>query len=122
ASSRRRGAAGGLVVGASGGLAFCSGGNFRTGSAITLLFLCLFARHGLDGVADVFLDLFQLREQPLRVSRVDAVERGRGQFGAQLGELQQQRSRRLAQIEPVDAAVVFVAAPLDPAVVAELVD
>ena len=56
------------------------------------------------------------------ISGVDAVERGRRQFGAKPGELAEQGTRGLAQIEAVDTAVVLVAAAFDPAIVAELVD
>src|SRR5476649_400900 len=72
ASSRRRGSVASLIRGLTGGLAFCSGGNFSTGSAIALLLLRWFARRILDRVADVFLDRFQLREQAMGVGRVDA--------------------------------------------------
>jgi hypothetical protein len=37
-----------------------------------------------------------LREQAVGVGRIDAFERGRRQFGAQPGELAEQRTRRLA--------------------------
>ena len=56
------------------------------------------------------------------IGGVDAVKRGRRQFGAKPRELAQQRARGLAQIKTVDAAVVLVAAALDQAIVAELVD
>ncbi len=58
----------------------------------------------------------------MRIGGIDAFQRGRGEFGAQPGELAEQRTRGLLQIEAVDAAVGFVAAALDQAVVAELVD
>jgi len=93
-----------------------------TGSAIALLLSGRFAGWGLDGIADVFLDDFELGEQAVGIGRIDAFQRGRGQFGAQPCELGEQRARGLAQIETVDAAVVVVAAALDPAIVAELVD
>ena len=56
------------------------------------------------------------------VGRIDAFERGRGQFGAQPAQFAEQRARGLAQIKPVDAAVGLVAAALDPAIVAQPVD
>jgi hypothetical protein len=63
-----------------------------------------------------------LVEQAVGVGGVDAVKRGRRQFGAKPGELAEQWPRSLAQIEAVDAAVVLVAAAFDPAIIAELVD
>jgi hypothetical protein len=96
AINRRRGSAAILVRGLRGGLPFCSGGNLR----------------------HVFLDRFQLGEQAMRVSRIDAFERGRRQFGAQPAQFAEQRTRSLAQIEPVDAAVGIVAAAFNPAVIA----
>src|SRR5581483_4526204 len=120
ASRRRRGSAASLIRGLTGGAPFCSGGNFRTGSAIALL-LSGFACGGLDGVSYIFLDLFQLCEQPKGIGRVDAVKRGRGEFGAQPRELAEQRASGLEQIEPIDASVARVTPPLDPVVLAELV-
>src|SRR5258707_15409305 len=122
ASRRRRGSAAIFCGEVSGGTPFCSAGNFSTGSAIALFFLLRFFIRALDGVANVFLDGFELSEQALRVGRGDAFKRGRRQFGAQPAQFAEQRARRLAQIEPVDAAVGIVAAALDPAVVAEPVD
>src|SRR5215472_16088008 len=98
ASRRRRGSAASLMRGFAGGTPFCSGGNFRTGSAITLL-LPGFTRGGLDRVSYIFLDLFQLCEQPMGIGRMNAVERGRGEFGAQAGELAEQLAPGLQQIE-----------------------
>src|SRR5437667_3286944 len=123
AISRRRGSAAsfGRDVGDTG-LFFCSGGNLSTGSAITLLLSWRLVRRMLDRVANVFLDEVELGEQAVGISRVDAVERGGRQFGAKPGELAEQRTRSLAQIETVDAAVILVAAAFDPAIVAELVD
>src|SRR3954466_14364809 len=77
ASRRRRGCAAALATGCSGGLAFCSTGNFSTGSAIALLLFVGFFVGALDGVADVFLDGLELREQAMRVRRTDALQRGR---------------------------------------------
>src|SRR5258708_3403008 len=76
----------------------------------------------LDGVAHVFLDGFELVEQAVGVGRTDALQRRGGQFGAQAAQFAEQRAGGLAQIKPVDAAVGLVAAALDPAIVAELVD
>ena len=76
----------------------------------------------LDRVANVLLDQVELGEKTVGVGGVDAVERGRRQFGAKPGELAEQGTRGLAQIKAVDAAVVLVAAAFDPAIVAELVD
>src|SRR5882724_10629142 len=119
AISRRRGSAASFGRAGEAGLAFCSGGNLSTGSANALLLSGRFAGRILDRVANVFLDRFELGEQAVGVSGVDAFQRGRRQFGAQAPELAQQRTRRLLQIEPVDAAVGLVAAALDPAIVAE---
>src|SRR4029079_5634327 len=104
------------------GLPFCSGGNLSTGSAIALFLSRRLVRRMLDRVANVLLDAVELVEKAMGVGGVDAVERGRRQFGAQPGEFSQQGPRRLAQIEAVDAAVVSVAAAFDPAIVTELVD
>src|SRR6478735_12483482 len=122
AISRRRGSAAsfGRAAGAAG-LPFCSGGNLSTGSANALL-LSGFAGRILDRVANVFLDQVELGEHAMSIGGIDALQRGRGQFRAQPGELAEQRARRLLQIEAVDAAVGLIAAPLDPAIAAELVD
>src|SRR5258705_6942567 len=119
---RRRGSAAsfGRDVGDTG-LFFCSGGNLSTGSAITLLLSRRFVRRMLDRVANVLLDQVELGEQAVGIGRVDALQRGRGEFGAQPSELAEQGTRDLAQIEAVDAAVVLVAAAFDPAIIAELV-
>src|SRR5829696_4379707 len=111
AISRRRGsdASFGRGVG-DAGLFFCSGGNLSTGSAIALLLSRRFVRRMLDRVAHVFLEQVELGEQAVGIGRIDAVERRRRQFGAKPGELAEQGTRGLAQIEPVDAAVFFVAA------------
>src|ERR1700743_3171546 len=122
AISRRRGSAASFFWPGFAGAPFCSGGNLRTGSAILLFFLRWFAGRILDRVAYVFLDRFQLGEQAMRIRRTDAVERGRGEFGAQACEFAEQRPGGFAQIEPVDAAVGVVAAAFDPAIVTELVD
>src|ERR1700709_1537194 len=114
ASRRRRGSAATFFGSLSGGTPFCSAGNFSTGSAIALVFLLRFFIRALDGVANVFLDGFELSEQPMRVGRVDAFKRGRRQFGAQPAQFAEQRARGLAQIQPVDASVAIVAAALDP--------
>src|ERR1700730_6080029 len=121
AISRRRGSAASFTRGFAGGAPFCSGGNLRTGSAIALL-LSRFACGGLDGVSYIFLDLFQLCEQLMSIGGMNAVERGRGEFGAQAREPAEQRASGLQQVETVDAAVGGIAAPLDPVVAAELVD
>src|SRR6201996_3839823 len=118
AISRRRGSAASFFGGAAG-LPFCSGGNLRTGSAILLFFLGEFLLGRLvgwilDRVADVLLDRLQLGQQAVRIGGIDAVERGRGEFGTKPGELAEQRPRGLAQIEAVDAAVAVVAAAFDP--------
>src|ERR1700737_346658 len=104
AISRRRGSAASLIRGLTGGAPFCSGGNFRIGSAIALLLLRWRARWILNGVADVCLVGFQLREQAVRIGRIDALERGRGQLRAQPAQFSQQLAPGLAQIEAVDAA------------------
>src|SRR5215469_1022968 len=105
---RRRGSAASLTRGFAGGAPFCSGGNFRTGSAIALL-LSLVRCGGLDGVSYIFLDLFQLSEHAMGIGRMDAVERGRGEFGAQAGELAEQLASGFEQIETVDSTVGGVA-------------
>src|SRR4051812_21776477 len=79
ANSPRRGSAAALDSGCSGGLAFCSAGNFNTGSAIALLLFLSFFVGALDGVANVFLDGFEVSEQAVRVGRIDAFQRGRRQ-------------------------------------------
>src|SRR3979411_3239549 len=122
AINRRRGSAAIFTRGCAGGLPFCSGGNFSTGSAIALFLPWRFPRGRLYRLAHVFLDRFQLREQAQAVGRIDAFKRGRRQFGAQASELAEQGTRGLAQIEPVDAAVAVVAAAFDPAMVAEPID
>src|ERR1043166_6914787 len=104
------------------GLPFCSGGNLSTGSAIALFLSRRLIRRMLDRVANVLLDQVELVEKAVGVGGVDAVERGRRQFGAKPGELAEQGTRGFAQIKAVDAAVVLVAAAFDPAIVAELVD
>src|SRR5260370_660626 len=109
AIKRRRGSAAILIRGF-GGLPFWSGGNFRTGSAKALLLLWRFTGWILNGVAHVFLDRFQLVEQAMSIGRIDAFERGRRQLGAQPAQFAQQRTRGLAQVEAVDAAVGIVAA------------
>src|ERR1700681_1086151 len=114
AINRRRGSAAILMRGLSGGAPFCSGGNLRIGSANALLLSWWFAGGILDGVAHVFLDLFQLGQQAMGVGRIDAVECGGRQFGAQPAQFAEQRAGGLAQIEPVDAAVAVVAAALAP--------
>src|SRR4051812_31539689 len=121
ASRRRRGSAAIFFGELSGGTPFCSAGNFSTGSAIVLLLFLSFFVGALDGVANVFLDGFELSEQAVRVGRVDALERRRRQLGAQSAQFAEQRPCRLAQIEPVDTAVGIVAAALDPAIVAKTV-
>src|SRR6201986_3756384 len=115
----RRGAASTLLGSAE--RPFCSGGNLRTGSAITWFFLGWFAGGRLDRVPNVLLDLLQLGEQTVRVGGGDSLQRGRGYFGAQSAQFPEQWPRCLAQIEPVDATVGGVAASFDPAGVAELV-
>src|SRR6185437_12807598 len=122
ASSRRRGSAASFLAGRPAGAPFCSGGNFNTGSAIALFFLRCVRLMVLAGVAHVLLDQVELGEEAEGVSGIDALERGRGDFRAKARELAEQLAPGLAQIEAVDAAVGFIAAPLDPAAVAELVD
>src|SRR5215471_16414126 len=107
ASRRRRGSAASFLVGRPEGAPFCSGGNLSTGSAITLLLLGRVGIRILNRVTHVFLDGFELRQQPLRIDRIDAVERGRREFRAQARQLAEQLASGLAQIEAVDAAVVF---------------
>src|SRR5438046_10342607 len=116
AISRRRavGASFGCVSG-DARLSFCSGGLLRTGSAIALLLSRRLVRRMLDRVANVLLDQVELVEKAVGISGVDAVERGRRQFGAKPGELAEQGTRGLAQVEAVDAAVVLVTAAFDPA-------
>src|SRR5215212_1281968 len=121
AITRRRGSAATFGLGLAGGLAFCSGGNFSTGSAIALLLPWRLRGRILDGVADVFLDGLQLREQPVGVGRIDALECRGGQFRSKPAKFPQQRPRGPAQIQPIDAAVGLVVAPFDPAIVAETI-
>src|SRR3954453_3309786 len=116
---RRRGSAAILVRGLAAGLPFCSGGNLRIGSAIALFLSRRLDDGILDRVANVLLDLFELGEQAVGISGIDAFQRGRSEFGAQPGELAEQWTGGLLQIKTVDAAVGFVAAALDPAIVAE---
>src|SRR5882757_9656967 len=119
---RRRGSAAILLRGLVGGLPFCSGGNLRIGSAIALFLSRRLDDGILDRVTNVLLDLFELGEQAVGIGGIDAYQRGRGEFGTQPGELAEQGAVGLLQIETVDAAVGFVPAALDPAIVAELVD
>src|SRR5260370_30220009 len=107
AIKRRRGSAAILIRGF-GGLPFCSGGNFRTGSANALLLLRRFTGWILNGVAHVFLDRFELVEQAMGVGWIDAFERGRRQLGAQPAQFTQQRTRSLAQIEAAAPAGGFL--------------
>src|SRR5215813_13618862 len=102
ASRRRLGSAASFTRGLAGGAPFCSGGNFRTGSAIALL-LSGFACGALDGVSYILFDHFQLSEQPMGIGWMNAAERGRGEFGAQPRELAEQRAAGLQEIEAVDA-------------------
>src|SRR3954468_19400658 len=95
----RRGLLAAAWSGCSGGLAFCSAGNFSTGSAIALLLFLSFLVCALDGGADVFLDGLKLREQPVRIGRIDASQRSGGEFRAQPAQLAEQRPRGLAQIQ-----------------------
>src|SRR3954469_12831193 len=122
ASNRRRGSAAILVLGFAGGLPFCSGGNFSTGSAIALFLPWRFPLPILNGVAHVFLDGLELRQQAVGVRGIDALDGSRGQFRATPRYFAEQRPRRLAQIKPVDAAVGLVAALFDPAIVTEAID
>src|SRR3954468_18926550 len=123
AISRRRGSAASFGRDSGdAGLAFCSGGNLSTGSAIALFLSRRFVRRMLDRVANVLLDQVELVEKAVGVGGADAVERRRRQFGAKPGPRAVQRQARPAQLEAVDAAVVLVAAAFDPAIVAELVD
>src|SRR3954467_12575324 len=121
AISRRRGSAASFFGGLAG-LPFCSAGNLRTGSAIPLFFLWGFAGRILDRVAHVFLDRFQLGEQAMRVGRVDAVERRRGEFGTGPCEFPEQGGGGLAKKKAVDPPVGFVATAFDPVIVTKLVD
>src|SRR6267154_4155730 len=100
AISRRRGSAAsfGRAAGVAG-MPFCSGGNLRTGSANALFLSGRFAGRILDRVANVFLDRFELCEQAVGVSGIDAFQRGRGEFRAEPSELAEQRTRGLLQIE-----------------------
>src|SRR4051812_40990884 len=118
AISRRRGSAASFGRAGAAGLPFCLGADFSTGSAHALFLSGRFAGRVLDRVTDVFLDRFELCEQAVSIGRIDALQRGRGEFGAEACELAQQRTCGLLQIEPVDAAVGLVAAALDPAIVA----
>src|SRR3954449_5434609 len=95
---RRRGLLAAAWSGCRGGLAFCSAGNFSTGSAIALLLFLSFLVCALDGVADVFLDRLQLREQPVRIGWSDSVQRGGREFRPQPAQLAEQGPRGLAQI------------------------
>src|SRR5215217_2091902 len=98
AISRRRGpaASSGRAV---AGSPLCSGGNLSTGSAVARLLSRRFVRRMLDRVANVLLDQVELGEQAVGIGRVDAVERGRRQFGTKPGELAEQGARGLAQIQ-----------------------
>src|SRR5438874_2685169 len=122
AMRRRRGSAAILVRSLPGGLPFCSGGNLRIGSAITLFLSRRLDDGILDRVTNVLLDRFELGEQAVRIRGIDAFQRGGGEFGAKPGEFAEQGTGGLLQIKPVDAAVGFVAAAFDPVIVAELVD
>src|SRR2546423_8875565 len=75
----------------------------------------------LDRVANVLLDQVELVEKAVGISGVDALERGRRQFGAKPGELAEQGTRGLAQVEAVVAAGALVAAAAPPPLFAELV-
>src|ERR1700724_3091413 len=97
ANMARLGSAASLVRGR-GGLPFCSGGNFRIGSAIALLLSWRVPRGVLNGVTHVFLDLLELSQKPVSVGRIDAFERGRGELGAQPAQLAEQRAGRLLQV------------------------
>ncbi len=66
--------------------AFWSGASFRAGSAI-VLFLSLFLAEALEGVTDVFLDVFELGHQPLGIGGRNAVHRGCGDFRLEAGQL-----------------------------------
>src|SRR5438270_6259713 len=99
---RERGLLAAAWSGCSGGVAFCSAGNFSTGSAIALLLFLSFLVCALDGVAHVFLDGLELRQQPVRIGRIDASQRSGGKFRAQPAQFAEQRPRGLAQIQPVD--------------------
>src|SRR4029078_5358597 len=106
AISRRRGSAASFGRDSGdAGLPFCSGGNLSTGSGIALFLSRRFFRRMLDRVANVLLDQVELVEQAVGVGGVDAVERGRRQFGAQPGELAEQGTRGPAQINAVGARV-----------------
>src|SRR5580693_10734207 len=100
AISRRRGSAASLVCGLAE-LPFCSGGNFRIGSAIALLLSRRFPRSVLNGVTHVFLDGFELSQKAVGVGRIDAFERGCCEFGAQPAQFAKQRTSGLLQVEPV---------------------
>src|SRR3954471_23066831 len=116
AISRRRGSAASFGRGVASA-PFCSAGNLSTGSAIALFFPGWFAGRILDRVANVFLDRFELGQQPMGVGGVDAYERRRRQLRTQAAELAQQRAGGFLQIKAVDAAVGLVAAAFDPAIV-----
>src|SRR2546421_12272784 len=123
AISRRRGSAASFGrVSGDAGLPFCSGGNLSTGSAIALFLSRRFVRRMLDRVANVLLDQVELVEKAVGISGVDALERGRRQFGAKPGELAEQGTRGLAQVEAVDAAGGLVAPAGRAALCAERVD
>src|SRR5947199_10410535 len=98
AIKRRRGSAAMLFFGVANGLPFCSGGNFRTGSAIALLLFRRFRRRGLYCVTNVFLDGLQLGHHAVSVGGTDALERSGGQFGASTAHFAEQRPRRLAEV------------------------
>src|SRR5215813_12669225 len=108
-AASRRGSAAVLLLGFAG-FVFCSGGNLRAGSAIALLLARRVRLDILNGVTHVFLDHFQLGEHAMRIGWADAVERGRGEFGTQTGELAEQGAGGLLQIEAVVAAVGTIAA------------
>src|SRR3978361_543636 len=119
---RRGGAETGVASGACDGLPCCSGGIFKTGSAISLLLFGRLVGRILNGVAHVLFDRFQLRQQAMGVGRADALKRGRRGVGARPRQFAEQWPRGLAQIQSVDAPVRIVATALDPAIVTQLVD
>src|SRR4051812_50078290 len=117
ASNRRRGSAASLALGFAGGLPFCSGGNFSTGSAIALFLLWRFPLPILNGAAHVFLDGLELRQQAVGVRGIDALERSGGQFRGKPGQFSEQRPRGPSEKEPGCGAGGLVAASRGPTLV-----
>src|SRR3974390_154360 len=99
-------------------------GNLSTGSAITpflLLLVLVDAIARLRG-ADVLLDGVELLDQALRVLRLQVDQRLLVDLVAQRFQLGHQRTPCGFQEQPVGAAVVLVATPLDQLLGAQRID